>query len=71
MAQIDTTRMEPEEQWGVRIKELLPNQVNAELVGATSNLGVKFLHCPPALHNRLTEVGESLFENRGLCARGH
>ena len=32
--------------------ELLPYQVNAELVTATGNPKVKFLHCLPALHNR-------------------
>ncbi len=59
---------EPEEAWGERIKELLPYQVNSELVSATRNLDVKFLHCLPALHNRQTEVGETIFEKWGLSA---
>ena len=59
---------EPEEQWGTRIEELLPYQVNAELVAATRNPDVKFLHCLPALHNRDTEVGETLFETWGVSA---
>ena len=59
---------EPEEAWGERIEELLPYQVNAELVTATGNPMVKFLHCLPALHDRETEVGESIFEKWGLSA---
>jgi len=59
---------EPEEAWGERIKELLPYQVNSELVSATRNPNVKFLHCLPALHNRQTEVGETIFEKWGLSA---
>jgi ornithine carbamoyltransferase len=56
---------EPEAQWGERIGELLPYQVNAELVKATGNRSVKFLHCLPALHNRETTVGETIFERFG------
>ncbi|HXY45598.1 MAG TPA: ornithine carbamoyltransferase [Acidimicrobiales bacterium] len=59
---------EPEERWGERIEQLLPYQVNTELVKATGNPSVKFLHCLPALHNRGTEVGESIFEKWGLDA---
>ena len=59
---------EPEAEWGARIEELLPYQVNTELVSATRNPGVKFLHCLPALHNRDTEVGETLFERWGVSA---
>ena len=59
---------EPEEKWGERIEQLLPYQVNAELVQATGNPSVKFLHCLPALHNRDTEVGEKIFQKWGLDA---
>jgi len=59
---------EPEQQWGDRIEELLPYQVNSELVAATRNPEVKFLHCLPALHNRDTDVGETLFEKWGVSA---
>ncbi len=59
---------EPQEAWGERIEELLPYQVNAELVRATGNPGVKFLHCLPALHNRETDVGEAIFTKWGLSA---
>ena len=59
---------EPEASWGERIEQLLPYQVNAELLKATGNPSVKFLHCLPALHNRETEVGETIFERFGLDA---
>src|ERR1039458_5708021 len=59
---------EPEERWGDRIEQLLPYQVNAELLKATGNPAVKFLHCLPALHNRETEIGEMIFEKWGLAA---
>ncbi|MEU6997657.1 ornithine carbamoyltransferase [Nonomuraea sp. NPDC046570] len=56
---------EPKEVWGERIKLLMPYQVNAEVVKATGNPGVKFMHCLPAFHNRETKVGEDLFEKTG------
>ncbi|MGO9408979.1 MAG: ornithine carbamoyltransferase [Acidimicrobiales bacterium] len=59
---------EPQELWGERIKKLLPYQVNAELVRATGNPEVKFMHCLPALHNRETEIGESIHEKWGINA---
>lgn len=59
---------EPADQWGERIKLLLPYQVNAELMVATQNPNVKFLHCLPALHDTDTEIGEQLFETYGVSA---
>jgi ornithine carbamoyltransferase len=59
---------EPEDRWGERIEQLLPYQVNAELLHATGNAGVKFLHCLPAIHNRETKIGEAVFEKWGLDA---
>jgi ornithine carbamoyltransferase len=59
---------EPQELWGDRIKQLLPYQVNAELVKATGNPEVKFMHCLPALHNIETEVGETIYKKWGLQA---
>ncbi|MFF5204678.1 ornithine carbamoyltransferase [Streptosporangium sp. NPDC000396] len=56
---------EPEEVWEERIKLLMPYQVNAEVVEATGNPGVKFMHCLPAFHNRETEIGEELFRKTG------
>jgi ornithine carbamoyltransferase len=59
---------EPAEEWGERINELLPYQVNAAVIAATGNSEVKFMHCLPALHNRETGIGEQLFEKYGLSA---
>jgi ornithine carbamoyltransferase len=54
--------------WGERIKEMLPYQVNGELMAATHNPSVKFMHCLPALHNTDTKLGREIFEKYGLSA---
>ncbi|MGP8058236.1 MAG: ornithine carbamoyltransferase [Acidimicrobiales bacterium] len=59
---------EPAEEWDSRIDQLLPYQINASVLAATDNPGVKFMHCLPALHNTETEVGRQVFEKRGLVA---
>ncbi len=59
---------EPEDQWETRIDQLLPYQVNARVMKATGNPAVKFLHCLPALHNRDTEIGQRIYDKRGLDA---
>jgi ornithine carbamoyltransferase len=59
---------EPASAWGERIKLLLPYQVNAELMKATGNPEVKFMHCLPALHNTDTEVGREMRDKWGLSA---
>ena len=59
---------EPEGEWDQRIAELLPYQVNAAVLAATGNPQVKFMHCLPALHNRDTEIGQQIYDTRGLEA---
>jgi ornithine carbamoyltransferase len=59
---------EPAEEWDARIDLLRPYQVNAAVMAATGNPAVKFLHCLPALHNRDTEVGQQIYDKRGLDA---
>ena len=59
---------EPKEVWAERICLLKPYQVNAELMAATDNPDVKFMHCLPAFHDRNTAVGEELFQTTGLGA---
>jgi ornithine carbamoyltransferase len=59
---------EPAGHWDTRIDELLPYQVNADVLAATGNPAVKFMHCLPALHNRETEVGRQIYGKRGLDA---
>ncbi|WP_059020449.1 ornithine carbamoyltransferase [Mycobacterium sp. M26] len=51
---------EPIESWAERIDELMPYQVNAELVAAAGNPRVRFMHCLPAFHNSETKVGAQI-----------
>jgi ornithine carbamoyltransferase len=59
---------EPEAEWGKRIKQLLPYQVNAATVKATGNPDVRFMHCLPSLHNSDTELGAKIAEQWDLTA---
>jgi len=59
---------EPSSEWDARIGELLPYQINAELIEATGNPNVMFMHCLPALHSAETEVGRQLHEKWSLSA---
>jgi ornithine carbamoyltransferase len=56
---------EPADEWDRRIGQLIGYQVNAEVMVATGNPEVKFTHCLPALHNRETEVGQQIYNERG------
>jgi ornithine carbamoyltransferase len=56
---------EADEVWAERIELLSPYQVNAEVMAATGNPNVKFMHCLPAFHNTETQVGKELFEKFG------
>ncbi|MOA50000.1 Ornithine carbamoyltransferase, catabolic [compost metagenome] len=53
---------EPVEAWAERIQQLLPYQVNSELMLASGNPRVKFMHCLPAFHNSDTKVGKQIAE---------
>ncbi|MBD5388558.1 ornithine carbamoyltransferase [bacterium] len=53
---------EPMEAWGKRIKDLKGYQINMNVIKATKNPNVKFLHCLPAFHNLETTVGQEVFE---------
>ncbi len=59
---------EPKEVWAERIALLKPYQVNMDVVKATENPRVKFMHCLPAYHNRHTQVGEDIYEKTGMEA---
>jgi ornithine carbamoyltransferase len=59
---------EPADTWDRRIDLLLPYQVTADLMAATGNPAVKFMHCLPALHDTQTAIGRRLHESRGLDA---
>ncbi|MBW4029305.1 MAG: ornithine carbamoyltransferase [Acidobacteria bacterium] len=59
---------EPTESWSERIDALRPYQVNSDVMQASGNPDVRFMHCLPALHNTDTDVGAQLHEQYGLDA---
>ena len=59
---------QPEEKWKERISLLKPYQVTAELMRATGNPDVKFMHCLPAFHNTETSIGKDIYDKFGLDA---
>jgi ornithine carbamoyltransferase len=54
--------------WDERIALLLDYQVNDQVLEATGNPAVKFLHPLPALHDTLTDIGGQVFERYGVDA---
>jgi ornithine carbamoyltransferase len=57
---------QPAELWNQRIQQMLPYQVNSQLMAAAQNPQVKFMHCLPAFHNTETQVGKDIYERHGL-----
>jgi ornithine carbamoyltransferase len=57
---------EPKEAWKKRIDLLTPYQVNTELMKASGNPHVRFMHCLPAFHDTETTLGKQLAETYGL-----
>jgi ornithine carbamoyltransferase len=51
--------------WGERIHLLMPYQVNRDVMAATGNPAVKFMHCLPALHDRDTETVDGCIASAG------
>ncbi|MGI8316910.1 ornithine carbamoyltransferase [Halobacillus mangrovi] len=58
--------MGEEEQFEERINQLLPYQVNRNMIEKTMNESVMFLHCLPAFHDLDTQVGKEIHEKFGL-----
>ncbi|SNS79088.1 ornithine carbamoyltransferase [Anaerovirgula multivorans] len=58
--------MGEEDQFEERIKQLSPYQVNMEMMKATGNPDVIFMHCLPAFHDLETKVGKEIHEKFGL-----
>ncbi|GAC1425967.1 MAG: ornithine carbamoyltransferase [Ktedonobacteraceae bacterium] len=54
--------------WSERIQQMLPYQVNSNVMAMTQNHATKFLHCLPALHNTETKLGKEIYEKYGLSA---
>lgn len=59
---------EPKDVWDERIKALAPYAVTMDVLRATGNPDVKFLHCLPAFHDLGTKVGRDVFETHGLTS---
>jgi ornithine carbamoyltransferase len=59
--------MGEEDKFAERIRLLKAYQVNRELMTATGNADVKFLHCLPAFHDKETIFGKQVFEQHGLA----
>ncbi|MCX5150133.1 ornithine carbamoyltransferase [Streptomyces sp. NBC_00320] len=57
---------EPKEVWDERIGALAPYAVTMDVLRATGNPDVKFLHCLPAFHDLGTKVGREIHERHGL-----
>ncbi|MDG4858153.1 ornithine carbamoyltransferase [Streptomyces sp. T-3] len=59
---------EPKEVWDERITALAPYSVTMDVLRATENPQVKFMHCLPAYHDLGTKVGRDVYETHGLTA---
>ncbi|MEU3615100.1 ornithine carbamoyltransferase [Streptomyces sp. NPDC006872] len=57
---------EPKEVWDERIAALGPYAVTMDVLRATGNPEVKFMHCLPAFHDLDTKVGQEIHERHGL-----
>jgi ornithine carbamoyltransferase len=57
---------EPKDVWDERIGALSPYAVTMDVLRATGNPDVKFLHCLPAFHDLGTKVGREIYETHGL-----
>ncbi|MFE9771698.1 ornithine carbamoyltransferase [Streptomyces sp. NPDC005931] len=57
---------EPKEVWDERIAALAPYAVTMDVLRASGNPDVKFLHCLPAFHDLGTKVGREVYEAHGL-----
>lgn len=59
---------EPKEVWDERIALLGPYAVTMDVLRATGNADVKFLHCLPAFHDLGTKIGREIYERHGLTS---
>jgi ornithine carbamoyltransferase len=59
---------EAADQWEQRIRLLRDYQVDADLMAASGNERVRFMHCLPAFHNLDTEVAREIHARFGLEA---
>jgi ornithine carbamoyltransferase len=59
---------ESQEMWDERIALLAPYAVTTQVLRATGNPTVRFLHCLPAFHDLGTVVGREVYERHGLTS---
>jgi ornithine carbamoyltransferase len=59
---------ESKEVWAERASLLRPYQVNGDMLAATNNPKVKFMHCLPAFHDSETVVGKEMTEATGMSS---
>ncbi|MCG3758013.1 ornithine carbamoyltransferase [Vibrio cincinnatiensis] len=52
--------------WDERVALMKPYQINMDVIQATGNPQVKFMHCLPAFHNDETTVGKQIAEKYGM-----
>ncbi|MDK1344428.1 ornithine carbamoyltransferase [Streptomyces sp. 378] len=57
---------EPKEVWAERVTALAPYAVTMDVLRATGNPDVRFLHCLPAFHDLGTKVGQEVHAAHGL-----
>ncbi|MGR5096632.1 ornithine carbamoyltransferase [Vibrio maritimus] len=57
---------ESAEAWDERIALMKPYQVNMDMIKATGNKNVKFMHCLPAFHDDQTTIGKEIADKYGL-----
>ena len=54
--------------WDERVRQLLPYQVDSQVMAATGNPDVKFMHPLPSLHDTQTDIGRQVHERYGVAA---
>ncbi|MEV0526424.1 ornithine carbamoyltransferase [Streptomyces sp. NPDC050439] len=59
---------EPKEVWDERIAALAPYAVTMDVLRATGNADVKFMHCLPAFHDLGTQVGREIHARHRLSS---
>ncbi|KXF80355.1 ornithine carbamoyltransferase [Enterovibrio coralii] len=57
---------ESKDAWDERVALMKPYQVNMDVIKATGNPHVKFMHCLPAFHNDETTIGAEVAEKYGM-----
>ncbi len=58
----------PPEVWDERVSQLRSYTVNADVMCATGNRNVKFMHPLPSLHDTQTDIGRQIYQRYGLDA---